>query len=156
MNEPVPSPTPLPAPVSIETEMGRRVLWIHFRGVVLPGHFGTFAHELERSVSVLGRGFTLVTDLTGLESMDLDCVPHVTRAMDLFLVNGIAKVIRIIPDPDKDIGLKLLSIVHYRGRVPTFTCETRAEAEREVAAFELKPSDYTDEHGWKPLYPCYP
>jgi hypothetical protein len=54
--------------------------------------------------------------------------------MDLFVLHGIAKVIRIIPDPDKDIGLKLLSIVHYRGRVPTLTCKTRAEAERELAA----------------------
>lgn len=29
--------------------------------------------------------------------------------------------------------MHLLSLEHYRGRVPTVTCETREEAERELA-----------------------
>jgi hypothetical protein len=39
-------------------------------------------------------------------------------------------VVRIIPDPSKDIGLNILSIVHYRGTVQVITCETALEAWR--------------------------
>jgi hypothetical protein len=132
MNNPLPPPEPVHAPVSVSTEQARRLLRIHFSGIVLPEHFAVFATQLEEGVSRLGRGFVLITDLTGLESMHLDCVPYVTGAMDLFLASGVSKVIRIIPDPEKDIGLKLLSIVHYRGKVPTLTCKTRDEADGEL------------------------
>ena len=133
MNNSANAPEPAHTPVSIEPDPARRLLWIHFRGVVLPQHFADWEGQLENGLSQVGRGFVLITDLTGLENMDLDCVPHVTRAMDRCLAAGIGKVIRIIPDPEKDIGLKLLSLVHYRGKVPSFTCKTRAEADRELA-----------------------
>ena len=74
-------------------------------------------------------GFTVVTDLTELERMDLDCLPHLTKLMDLFLAAGVAKVVRVIPDPKKDIGFNLLSITRYRGRVPIATFGTRADAD---------------------------
>lgn len=74
-------------------------------------------------------GFTVVTDLTELERMEPDCVPHLTKLMDLFLAAGVAKVVRVIPDPKRDIGFNLLSLTHYRGRVSIATFGTRAEAE---------------------------
>jgi hypothetical protein len=42
-------------------------------------------------------------------------------------------VVRVIPDPHKDIGLNIMSLFHYRRRVRIITCETLAEALRSLA-----------------------
>jgi hypothetical protein len=78
-------------------------------------------------------GFTVLTDLSALDSMDLDCVADLTKIMDLCRAHEIGTVVRVIPDPAKDIGFNILSIVHYRGGVRIVTCETLAEAERALA-----------------------
>jgi hypothetical protein len=39
-------------------------------------------------------------------------------------------VVRVIPDPHKDIGLNILSLFHYRRGVRIVTCETLEEAMR--------------------------
>lgn len=119
--------------VSVQTDTTRKVVRVHFQGTVLPTQLKTQVRNVQDDVQRLGPGFVLITDLTGLESMDLDCVAHLTRMMDVCLAAGVAKVIRIIPDPTKDIGLNLLSQVHYRGRVPTAIFETQAEADKELA-----------------------
>ena len=62
------------------------------------------ADEIEREVRDLVTGFRLLTDLSGLDSMDLACVPEIERMMDLLDEKGVELVVRIIPDPRKDIG----------------------------------------------------
>jgi hypothetical protein len=84
----------------------------------------------EQHLPQLRPGFTLLTDLSDLESMDLDCVSALTQLMDRLRASGISTVVRSIPDPNKDIGLKILSIIHYRRGVRIVTCDSRAEAER--------------------------
>jgi hypothetical protein len=42
-------------------------------------------------------------------------------------------VVRVIPDPQKDIGLNILSLFHYRRRVRIVTCKTLAEAMKALA-----------------------
>ncbi|PTY01237.1 hypothetical protein DB354_00350 [Opitutus sp. ER46] len=88
---------------------------------------------MKTQLGELGQGFTMLTDLADLEHMELECVGELTRMMDVCMAAGIGKVVRVIPDPDKDIGFNLLSLTHYRGKVPTATCETREEAEAELA-----------------------
>jgi anti-anti-sigma regulatory factor len=73
-------------------------------------------------------GFRLLTDLSSLESMDLACVPYIRRMMDLCNKKGVELVVRVIPDPQKDIGLNILSLFHYRRRVRIVTCPTLEEA----------------------------
>jgi anti-anti-sigma regulatory factor len=80
-----------------------------------------FLHELKP-------GFRLLADLTNLELMDLACVPHLRRMMDLCNRKGVEKVVRVIPDPNKDIGMNILSLFHYHRRVKIVTCETLTEA----------------------------
>jgi anti-anti-sigma regulatory factor len=78
-------------------------------------------------------GFRLLTDLTGLESMDKACVPYIRDSMDLLNKKGVAMVVRVIPDPHKDIGFKILSLFHYRYDMQIVTCETVEEAMRALA-----------------------
>jgi hypothetical protein len=73
-------------------------------------------------------GFRLLTDMSSLESMDLACVPYIKRMMDQCNKKGVEMVVRIIPDPRKDIGLKIMSLFHYRRRVRIVTCATLEEA----------------------------
>ena len=85
---------------------------------------------VEKQIAPLQAGFTALTDLSELESMDLDCVTHLTKIMDQLRAKGVGTVIRIIPDREKDIGFRILSIIHLRRGVKIITCDTRAEAER--------------------------
>jgi hypothetical protein len=54
--------------------------------------------------------------------------------MELFKTRSIGTVVRVIPDPEKDIGFNILSLTHYRRGVKIVTCETLAEAERALQA----------------------
>ncbi len=57
-------------------------------------------------------GFRLLTDLSGLESMDLACVPHIKRLMDVCNNKGVAAVVRVMRDPATAIGLIIRSLFH--------------------------------------------
>ena len=81
----------------------------------------TLIHELRP-------GFCSLVDLTQFESMDADAVPELTKIMDLLAESGVGTVVRVIPDPSKDIGLKILSMFHYPRELKVFTCESMAEA----------------------------
>ena len=82
--------------------------------------------------------FRLLTDLSGLETMDLACVPYIKRMMDVCNKKGVEVVVRVIPDPHKDIGLNILSLFHYRRRVRIVTCETLEQAMKVLAVLEGK------------------
>ena len=53
--------------------------------------------------------------------------------MDMCNEKGVEMVVRLIPDPHKDIGLNIMSLFHYRRRVRLVTCETLAEAMKILA-----------------------
>jgi hypothetical protein len=119
-------------PVEITVDAALNVITVRFRGLVSPQDMKIAAEQASVPFGQLRRGFTLITDLTDLSTMDLECVPYLTRLMDLSLAAGVGGVARIIPDPDKDIGFGLLSLTHYRGRVPIATYDTREAANREM------------------------
>jgi hypothetical protein len=97
------------------------------------------ADELERSepdvralVLELPRGFRLLVDLSLLETMDLNCLPVLGRMMELFDRSGVGLVVRVIPNPDKDIGFNILTLFHYPHQPQIITCETVVEAGRHL------------------------
>ena len=56
------------------------------------------------------------------------------RIMSLCLnKKGIEMVVRVIPDPRKDIGLNILSLFHYRRGLRILTYETLDEAMKALA-----------------------
>jgi hypothetical protein len=127
------TPASRPA-VDVEADLSRKILRVHFRGVVTAEDMHAPLDGVRELVGKLGPGFSLLTDLSELQEMEIDTVRDLARMMDLCLESGLKQVVRVIPDPSKDIGFHLLSITHYRGRVPVATCETRAEAERILSA----------------------
>jgi hypothetical protein len=98
------------------------------------------ADEVKESTDQLGaliagmmEGFRLLTDMSELETMDTACIPYITNSMDLLNKQGVTTVVRVIPDPHKDIGFNILSLFHYRPEVHIVTCKTLQEAMRALA-----------------------
>jgi hypothetical protein len=112
----------------VEVDKARNLLRISYTQHVGPEDITRVEEKIPSLVPDLRPGFRLLTDLSGLESMDLDCVPYIERMMDLCNKKGVEMVVRVIPDPHKDIGLNILSLFHYPRRVRIVTCETLAEA----------------------------
>ena len=116
----------------IRTDATHNLIRIRYLGHVTATGMKACRAEVERLLPGMHAGFTMLTDLSGLESMELDCVPPLTKIMDLCRTMGIGTVVRVIPDRSKDIGFNILSAIHYRRGVQIVTCESMAEAERVI------------------------
>ena len=122
--------------IHVEADPTRNLLKIHFSERVGPEEMKAGFDKANALLVDLRPGFCLLSDLTGLELMDLRSAPYIKQAMDLYNQKGIAKVVRVIPDPQKDIGLNIMSLFHYRRGVRIVTVETLAEAEKNLSAGE--------------------
>ena len=60
--------------------------------------------------------------------MDVTCVPHLENIMERCDEKGVSAVVRIIPDPKRDIGLQIMSYFHYSGDVKIVACENLSDA----------------------------
>jgi anti-anti-sigma regulatory factor len=111
-----------------EADQTKNLLTISYSGRVDAAEAQCCVDELPALLADLTTGFRLLADLTGLDGMELACVPHLKRMMELCNQKGAAVVVRVIPDPQKDIGLKIMSLFHYSRRVRIVACVTMAEA----------------------------
>jgi hypothetical protein len=111
-------------------DLARNLVRINYRGHVGVAEVRACGEAVEKLLPQLRPGFTVLTDLSGLDSMELDCAADISRMMDKFRAKGVGVAVRIIPDPTKDIGFNILAIVHYRRGVRVVTCRDAAEAER--------------------------
>ena len=116
--------------ISFEIDQPRNRLLIRYSGAVAPQDTENGIEQIRAGLAQLQSGFQLLADLTDLEKMDVGCAPFIEKAMDLCNEKGAAIVVRVIPDPHRDIGLQIMSIFHYGGDTQIITCESLAEAER--------------------------
>ena len=93
--------------------------------------------ELERGIpdvtallSALPAGCRVFVDFGRLDSMDLDCAGPIGKVMEMCDQKLVALVVRLVPDPSKNIGLNILTLFHYHHRLTFVTCETMADAAR--------------------------
>jgi len=103
-------------------------LTISYRGHVTPEETRFCDDEVKLALTRLEPRFRLIVDLTGLEAMDLACSPIVATIMERCNAAGVAEVVRIIPDPTRDIGLQILSFFHYASEVYIQTCASLTDA----------------------------
>ena len=90
-----------------EIDAGTNLLSVAFSGKVDAEEARRCREQAESLVVSLKSGFHLLTDLSALDSMDVACAPQVEQLMDVLNQHGIATVVRVIPDPHKDIGLNI-------------------------------------------------
>jgi hypothetical protein len=106
----------------------RRLLLLSLVGHVQLQELVKGRTEIESVLADFPSGFRLLSDLSQLELMDKDCPPEIGRVMELCDSKGVELVIRVIPDPTKDIGLNILSLFHYPRRPRMVVCENLNEA----------------------------
>ena len=111
-------------------DKGKNLLTVRYEGAVSASDTRKLASEMKRSIADAERGFRLLTDLSGLDAMELACDPDIEQMMDFCNRKGVALIVRVIPDPRKDIGFNIMSLFHYNQEVRLITCESLAEAAR--------------------------
>jgi anti-anti-sigma regulatory factor len=115
--------------INFEVDEPKRLLVIRYRGAVTPVETEKGLDQIRTGLVRLNSGFRVMVDLTDLESMDVNCAPFIETAMDLCNEKGASIVVRVIPDPHRDIGMSIMSVFHYGGNTQIFTCQTLAQAE---------------------------
>jgi anti-anti-sigma regulatory factor len=114
--------------ITFEVDESKSLLVIRYRGHVAAGETEKGLNDVRSGLAKLKSGFRLLVDLTELDRIDVGCAPFIEKAMDLCNEKGTSMVVRVIPDPHRDIGLQIMSIFHYSGDVLIITCQSLAEA----------------------------
>jgi hypothetical protein len=114
--------------ILVTANLPRQILLLTFIGHVRASELAASQQELETFLSQLSPGFTLITDLTSLDLLERDSLDQIARSMDLCNQRGVGLIVRIIPDPLKDIGFSILSVFHYPNRPRMATCKNMQEA----------------------------
>jgi hypothetical protein len=110
------------------TNKSKRLLYLGYIQQVRIKDLQRGLEEMPALLADLPPGFHLLVDLGRLESMEPACTTQIGKVMELCDQHGVGLVIRVIPNPAKDIGFNMLSIFHYPHRPRTFTCKTMSEA----------------------------
>ena len=113
---------------AVKLDQTQNGLTIFYGGNVSPDQIRLCAAEVRSALGILQSDFRLVVDLTELRSMDVSCSPLIASIMEMCNAARVAEVVRIIPDPTRDIGLQILSFFHYGTDVYIRTCGSTAEA----------------------------
>ena len=106
----------------------RRLVLINYVDIVTAAEFERGYAELKVLLAEFPNGFRLLVDYCRLESMDMAGMDALGRTMELLEQHGVELVVRVIPDPSKDIGIKIISIFHYKNAPRTVICETMSQA----------------------------
>jgi hypothetical protein len=118
---------------SIEASDAERLIKIIWSGRVDLDEMRRCAEELGVAASKIRPGFRILADMTDLEWMDYAGAPYISSIMDLCVTKQVKQVVRVIPDPRKDIGLNIMSHFHYGSKVRITICQELAEAMRVLA-----------------------
>ena len=111
-----------------EVDPSKRFLTMSFAQLVDDEEMKACLEKVRGMLVDLEPGFRLLTDLSSLESMSTSCAVHLGEMMSLCNASGVSAIVRVVPDPKKDIGFALMSPFHYGKHVQVSTCETLAEA----------------------------
>jgi hypothetical protein len=118
---------------SVEADQSKRLIVISASGHVTKEQLKAAAAKLALLVQDFAPGFSALTDFRWMESMDSSGAPHIAEIMDALAAKKVGSVIRIVPDPHKDIGLNILSQFHYGPQVHIETFQTLADALQSLA-----------------------
>src|SRR5579862_5424919 len=99
--------------VLVTSNKHQRLLCLSYVQRVLPAELETIRPELQAMLADLPPDFRLLGDLTLLEYMDPGCMAEIGRTMEMVDQHGVGLIVRVIPDPARDIGLNILTIFHY-------------------------------------------
>jgi len=112
------------------TNKPKRLLQLSFIGHVTLEDLQRGGQDMAELLADQPAGLRLLGDLERLQSMDEDCVAELGKTMELLDRHGLELVVRVIPDPTRDIGFGILMIFHYQNQPRVVTCSNMVEAAR--------------------------
>jgi anti-anti-sigma regulatory factor len=118
----------------IETDTTRQLLVLTVSGTVTADESKETLARVREKLEEMTPGFVALIDFRFLQSMSANGAPSIAQIMDAFAARGVRAVVRVMPDPHKDIGLNILSPFHYGRDVRLMTFETLADAIQALAA----------------------
>ena len=101
---------------------------IEFEGNIDAAQAESFFSDVEKVLPKPGKGFKLLTDFSSVQTMELAVKDEIKKAMGLFNARGVTEILRVLPDPDMDIGLNIMSRSRYSQDVKIVTLRSREEA----------------------------
>ena len=113
---------------SVESDRSKQLLVISAAGRVTKKEVEGVALRVCEMMKEITPGFRVLTDFRWLEQMDPAAAVPLAEIMDALAEKDVAAVVRVIPDPHKDIGLNILSQFHYGPQTKLATFESLAEA----------------------------
>jgi hypothetical protein len=117
----------------VESDTTRQLLVLSVAGTVTADESRETVVRVREKVADMSSGFVCLVDFRWLQSMATGSVPFIAEIMDALAAKGVSAVVRVMPDPHRDIGLNILSPFHYGPDVRLMTFETLADAIQALA-----------------------
>jgi hypothetical protein len=117
----------------VEADTTRQLLVLSIAGTVTVEEAKETVARVREKLQEMAPGFVALADFRWLESMASAAAPSIAEIMDAFAAKEVSAVVRVIPDPRRDIGLNILSPFHYGPNVRLLTFETLADAIQALA-----------------------
>jgi hypothetical protein len=109
------------------------VVVLDFKGNVDGTQATQVYSDVEKILPEEGKGFSLLADLTSIDTMEPEVEGEVKKTMGLLKTHGVREVLRVI-DPDMEIGFNILSRRYYPDTVKVLNFRSREQAEAHRAA----------------------
>src|SRR5947207_2025451 len=97
---------------SVESDRSKRLLVISAAGRVTKKEVESVALRIREMMKEVTPGFRVLTDFRWLERMDPAAAVPLAEIMDALAEKDVAAVVRVVPDPHKDIGLNKIGRAH--------------------------------------------
>jgi hypothetical protein len=117
----------------VETDTTKQLLVLSIAGTVTADEAKETVARVREKLPEMAPGFVALTDFRWLESMSPAAAPFIAEIMDAFVAGEVSAVVRVIPDPHRDIGLNILSPFHYGPQVRLMNFTTLADAIQALA-----------------------
>jgi len=117
----------------VTSNKAKRLLHLSYIQHIKPEELKRGREDIKTLLADLPPGFLVLADFGRLESMDPACTTEIVRIMELIDQSGVGMMVRVIPDPNKDIGLNILTLFHYRHQPQVVTCKNMAEAAKKLS-----------------------
>ncbi|HEX4141827.1 MAG TPA: hypothetical protein VHY09_15875 [Candidatus Methylacidiphilales bacterium] len=114
--------------VSCSADESGQFLTLSFCHRVTPDCVEGSRRTIRDQMKHLRPGFAMLCDLTNMEAMDADCAQTVGALIELCSSRELGVAVWVIPDPNKDIGMNLISRFHLWQPVRMHTRPNLAEA----------------------------
>src|SRR5205823_14132275 len=105
----------------VELDQSKRLLVISAAQRVTAEQAKRTAQRVRELLENVAPGFRVLADFRWLDSMDSAAARHLAEILDGLAEKQVASVMRVMSDPQKYIGLNILSKLHYCSNIKLST-----------------------------------